>query len=210
MLSIRFKRIGRKKMPIYRIVLMEKHKDPWGDYKEKLGFYNPHTKETNLNAERIKYWISVGAQPSNTVANLLIKNGVIAGDKKKSIKISKKRSVKLQEVAEKAKEEQIKKDASSAENESESKSDSTVTEDNADNSETNEVATSEEVKAKEVSTTPVVEGQNKEENSNSQSEEKEKLSTSQSEDSETVKNKEAEPSVDKEDSKEVKEDKKTE
>ncbi len=69
---------------------MEKYKDPWADYKEKLGFYNPKTKEIELNAERIKYWISVGAQPSNTVHNLLVKQGVIEDEKRKSVKISKK------------------------------------------------------------------------------------------------------------------------
>lgn len=95
MLSIRFKRIGRKKMPIYRIVVMEKHKDPWADYKEKLGFYNPRTKETELNAERIKYWLSVGAQASETVHNLFVRNGLIEANKKKSVKISKKRTEKI-------------------------------------------------------------------------------------------------------------------
>ena len=85
MLSIRFKKIGRKKMPIYRIVVMEKHKDPWANYKEKLGFYDPRTKETELKTDRIKYWLSVGAQASNTVYNLLVKNGVIEGEKKKTV-----------------------------------------------------------------------------------------------------------------------------
>ncbi len=95
MLSIRFKRIGRKKMPIYRIVVMEKHKDPWANYKEKLGFYNPRTKETELKTDRIKYWLSVGAQPSDTVHNLFVRNGLIEADKKKAVKISKKRTVKI-------------------------------------------------------------------------------------------------------------------
>ena len=108
MLTIRFKRIGRKKMPIYRIVVMEKHKDPWANYKEKLGFYNPRTKETELKEDRIKYWLSVGAQASNTVHNLLVKNGLIEGDKKKSVKISKKRNDKINDkkavAEEKAKE----------------------------------------------------------------------------------------------------------
>jgi small subunit ribosomal protein S16 len=97
MLSIRFKRIGRKKMPIYRIVVMEKHKDPWANYKEKLGFYNPRTKETELKEDRIKYWLSVGAQASDTVHNLFVRNGLVEADKKKAVKISNKRTEKINE-----------------------------------------------------------------------------------------------------------------
>ena len=48
---------------------------------EQVGFYNPATKEKNLNAERIKYWISVGAQPSATIHNLLVRDKVIEGKK---------------------------------------------------------------------------------------------------------------------------------
>jgi len=96
MLSIRFTRIGRKKLPIYRIVVMDKRRDPWGKYLEKLGFYNPRTKETKLETERINYWLGVGAQASETVHNLLVKGGIIQDDKKKkSVKITKRRSEKI-------------------------------------------------------------------------------------------------------------------
>ena len=43
--------------------------------------YNPGNKDNTLNVERIKYWISVGAQPSQTVHNLLVKNNIIEGNK---------------------------------------------------------------------------------------------------------------------------------
>ena len=104
MLSIRFSRVGRKKSPSYRIVIMDKRKDPWANFKEKLGFYNPKTKETTLNKERILYWIKQGAQASETVHNLLVKNGVISGNKKKSVKITKTRAEKMN----KEKEDKIK------------------------------------------------------------------------------------------------------
>ncbi|PIT90354.1 MAG: 30S ribosomal protein S16 [Candidatus Komeilibacteria bacterium CG10_big_fil_rev_8_21_14_0_10_41_13] len=95
MLSIRFTRVGKKKQPHYRIIVLEKHKDPWGKYLELLGNYNPKTKEAILKVDRIKHWLSVGAQASETVHNLLIKEGVVEGKKKRALKISKKRRTKL-------------------------------------------------------------------------------------------------------------------
>ena len=52
-----------------------------GNFVEKLGSYNPRTKEKTINADRVKYWISVGAQPSDTMHNILVTEGVIAGKK---------------------------------------------------------------------------------------------------------------------------------
>ena len=116
MLSIRFTRIGRKKTPLYRIVIMDKRKDPWGKYLEKLGLYNPRTKETQLNKERIEHWLSAGAKASETVYNLFVKNGIITGDKQKSVKITKKRTEKIERVkSEKAKAESDKKAKAEAE-----------------------------------------------------------------------------------------------
>ena len=115
MLSIRFTRIGRKKTPLYRIVIMDKRKDPWGKYLEKLGFYNPRTKETQLNKERIEHWLSMGAKASETVFNLFIKNGIVTGDKQKSVKITKKRTERIERVkSEKAKAESDKKASADA------------------------------------------------------------------------------------------------
>jgi small subunit ribosomal protein S16 len=74
MLSIRLTRIGKKKQPSYRVIVVDKKKDPWGKYLENLGFYNPRTnpKTIDLKVERIKYWISKGAQASATVNNMLV------------------------------------------------------------------------------------------------------------------------------------------
>ncbi|PIR47722.1 30S ribosomal protein S16 [Candidatus Uhrbacteria bacterium CG10_big_fil_rev_8_21_14_0_10_50_16] len=91
MLSIRFQRTGKKKAPQYRVVVTEKTRDPWGKHNEIVGHYNPRTKEAVLKEDRIQYWVSVGAQPTNSVRNLLIRLNVIKGEKVKSITISKKR-----------------------------------------------------------------------------------------------------------------------
>lgn len=91
MLIIRLARKGKKKNPIYRIIISEKTKDTQGDYLEALGHYNPATKETKLTEERIKYWLAKGAQLSATVNNLLIQNGLLAGKKiKKGRRLKKK------------------------------------------------------------------------------------------------------------------------
>lgn len=97
MLAIRLSRKGKKKQPLYRIIVNEKTKDPWGDYLENLGFYNSKTKELNLKADRIKYWLSQGAQPSATLWNMFIDKGLVEGKKKTVTKISKKRLVKINE-----------------------------------------------------------------------------------------------------------------
>lgn len=82
MLKIRMQRIGRTNMPAYRIVVAEHTVGPKsGKFVEKLGTYNPKSKERTLNVERVKYWISVGAKPSDTVHNMLVAEGVIKGTK---------------------------------------------------------------------------------------------------------------------------------
>jgi small subunit ribosomal protein S16 len=93
MLHIRLTRIGKKKQPEYRLIVCEKARDPWGKALEILGHYNPRTTPVSvtLKTDRITHWISNGAQCSDTVWNLLIDQGVVKGEKRKSIKISKKR-----------------------------------------------------------------------------------------------------------------------
>lgn len=73
MLAIRLTRLGSKKKPFYRIVVLEKSTARDGRSLEILGTYNPlHSPaQIELNAERIQYWQSKGAKPSDTVANLL-------------------------------------------------------------------------------------------------------------------------------------------
>ncbi len=69
-------------MPTFRIIVTEHTEGPkTGNFVEKLGTYNPKTKERNLNADRIKYWLSVGAKASSTMHNMLVGAGVIEGKK---------------------------------------------------------------------------------------------------------------------------------
>ncbi len=95
MLKLRLARVGKRKKPFYRLMVSDNSKDMYGDHLENLGNYNPHNKEITLKEDRIKYWLSVGAQTSDTVHNLLVKQGIIKEDKVKPISISKKRQTKL-------------------------------------------------------------------------------------------------------------------
>lgn len=72
MLKIRLARHGRKKAPFYRVVLTEHTKPTQSGYKLVLGWYNPFTKESKLEVEEIKKWITQGAQPTERVAKILL------------------------------------------------------------------------------------------------------------------------------------------
>lgn len=95
MLCLRLSRLGKTKQPHFRLIISEKIKNPLGKFLENLGSYNPRTKEASLKTERIKYWLSKGAQMAATVNNLLIEKKVIEGQKIKKLKISKRRKEKL-------------------------------------------------------------------------------------------------------------------
>ena len=77
MLKLRLKRIGRKRQPSYRLVIMPSSSRRDGRAIEQVGYYSPITKEVNLKIEKIIYWLKVGAQPTETVANLLKKSNII-------------------------------------------------------------------------------------------------------------------------------------
>jgi small subunit ribosomal protein S16 len=82
MLKIRLARIGRKNDPTFRVVVTNSQNGPKaGKHTELLGVHNSKMKETTLNADRIKYWMSKGAQVSDTMHNLLITHKVIDGKK---------------------------------------------------------------------------------------------------------------------------------
>jgi small subunit ribosomal protein S16 len=79
MVVLRLKRMGRTHRPFYRLGAMEKRAPRDGRVLEELGWYDPiapEDKQVSFNAERIDYWLSVGAQPSETVRNLLRKSGI--------------------------------------------------------------------------------------------------------------------------------------
>src|SRR3989344_6727614 len=81
MLVIRFQRVGRKNDPAFRIVVVEKRSKPKSGEREILGSYHPKTKAVTLKGERILYWLSKGAKPSDTVHNLLVSKGIASGSK---------------------------------------------------------------------------------------------------------------------------------
>ena len=75
MVKIRLHRMGAKKAPFYRVVVADSRAPRDGRFIEELGTYNPMAESDKLNvdAERVKYWISNGAQPTDTVRGLLKK-----------------------------------------------------------------------------------------------------------------------------------------
>ena len=83
MVRIRMQRGGRRHVNYFRINAIEKRVKRDGQVLENLGWYNPQAKDkakqSELNVERIKHWLSVGAQPSDTVLHMLIKANVIDG-----------------------------------------------------------------------------------------------------------------------------------
>ncbi len=83
MLKIRLQRVGRKHIPVFRVVLTDsKNSTKSGKFIEILGSHDPRKEgSTVLNAEAIKSWMSKGAQVSDTLHNLLISNKVIEGKK---------------------------------------------------------------------------------------------------------------------------------
>jgi small subunit ribosomal protein S16 len=83
MLSLKLQRIGRRHQPAYRVVVAESRSKLIAPPIEDMGSYNPFTKALQVKNDRIKHWISVGAQPTVTVHNLLAKAGIIEAKPKK-------------------------------------------------------------------------------------------------------------------------------
>lgn len=84
MIKLRLRRTGAKKRPSYRIVAAEHSFPRDGRFIEIIGHYDPLTEPATVkvNEERAQYWLSVGAQPTDTVAGLLKRAGVIAATPK--------------------------------------------------------------------------------------------------------------------------------
>ncbi|MCX6755396.1 MAG: 30S ribosomal protein S16 [Candidatus Nomurabacteria bacterium] len=98
MLKIRLQRIGRTNNPAFRAVLTDsKNATKSGKFLEILGNYNPKAGEVNFKNDRIKYWLSKGAQASDTMHNFLVHNKVIDG-KKKNVLPKKKPTVSRKEA----------------------------------------------------------------------------------------------------------------
>lgn len=82
MLAIKLQRIGKKHRPSYRLVTAVKKSKMAAPPVEDLGSYDPRTKAAAFKKERVLYWLSVGAQPTITVHNLLISQAIISVPKK--------------------------------------------------------------------------------------------------------------------------------
>lgn len=108
MLKIRLKRLGAKKAPTYRVIVINSTTKREGKPIEELGYYNPKTKEMKLNKESALAWISKGAQPTDTVKYLITncnEDGTLNYKKSEVVKLSKKaQAKKAEEEARKAEE----------------------------------------------------------------------------------------------------------
>jgi small subunit ribosomal protein S16 len=78
MLKLRLKRLGKKRYPFYRLVIMENSSRRDGRPIDEVGYYNPMTKDYKFDPEKIKKWLSYGAKPTETVLTLLAKAEIIA------------------------------------------------------------------------------------------------------------------------------------
>ncbi len=104
MLKIRLQRVGRKNNPAFRVVVTDSKRGPKsGDNVELIGSYNPHSNEIQIDGDRVKHWMSVGAQVSDTMHNLLIREKIIEG---KKINVLPKKSPIVKELTEEEKKAQ--------------------------------------------------------------------------------------------------------
>ena len=80
---MRLTRMGDKKSPFYRVVVIDSHKARDGQYVDLVCTYNPLNEELNLDVDKAKKWIANGVQPTETVRTLLIRQNVIEDKKSK-------------------------------------------------------------------------------------------------------------------------------
>jgi len=113
MIKLRLKRFGKKKEASFRIVACNSTSRRDGRPLEELGFYNPRTKETRLDAEALRNRLTQGAQPTNVVRTLLEKGGLLEKKVRPSIAIGK---AKLAQKEQAAQLENDKKDSNETKN----------------------------------------------------------------------------------------------
>ena len=111
MLKIRLKRLGAKKAPTYRVIVINSTTKREGKPVEELGYYNPKTKEMKLNIVSANEWVKKGAQPTDTVKYLMAncnEDGSLNYKKSEKVKLSKKALAKKAEEEARAAEEAAK------------------------------------------------------------------------------------------------------
>lgn len=77
MLAIKLRRQGKKRQASFRVVVTEKRSKLTGKFVDDLGWLDPHAKKFELKKERVEYWLKVGAKPTASVHNLLVRAGII-------------------------------------------------------------------------------------------------------------------------------------
>ncbi len=86
MVKMRLVRMGDKKSPVYRIVVVDARKAATGEYIDKVGFYDPKSEPVTLtvDAQKAQEWLAKGVQPTETVKSLLVRAGAIEKSEKLS------------------------------------------------------------------------------------------------------------------------------
>jgi small subunit ribosomal protein S16 len=115
MLMIKLSKVGKINKKLFRLIILEKARDPFGRVLENLGSYNPYTKELQSKDERIKYWLGKGAKMTATVNNLLVGKNIITGEKVIASKPGKKNKKRLEQIKAKKEKETEKSDDSKEE-----------------------------------------------------------------------------------------------
>lgn len=146
---MRLQRVGRRNDPAYRIVVTDKRTGPKSDkHVARLGSYNPKMDHIQLDKDAAKDWLSKGVQPSDTVHNILVSQGVI--DAKKINVLPKKSPIIDEEAIKKAEEEAAAKaEAQKAAAEAEAQADEEPAEESAPEAESAEETPAEEETAEE-------------------------------------------------------------
>lgn len=93
MLAIKLKRVGKKKQASFRVIVKERRSKVQGTSNDDLGWFNPHTNEVKIDGEKALAWMKKGAQPTESVHNLLVKMGFIK-EPKVALHIKPKKEVK--------------------------------------------------------------------------------------------------------------------
>lgn len=86
MVKMRLVRMGDKKSPVYRIVVVDSRKAATGEYKDQVGFYDPKSTPVTVkvDVEKAKAWLAQGVQPTETVKSLLVATGAMEKSEKLS------------------------------------------------------------------------------------------------------------------------------
>lgn len=116
MLAIKLAKTGKTNKKMFRVIISEKSRDPYGNILEILGSYNPHSKELAIKAERVKYWLSKGAQMTATINNLLIEKKIIEGKKTTASKVKKTSEKRLAQLKTKTDKKAVRESAPVAKN----------------------------------------------------------------------------------------------